>query len=534
MIPKSSVLHGTKSVINSRIKRPSLIPKIVHDFETILPYFQNGQYLGWSGFAGTNYPKAVPIALADHVEKNQLQGKMKFNVFCGASTGPETEDRWASLDMIDRLYPHQVGKNIQKGINQNRIRFADEHLAMFATDITYGYYTINKEKGDKRKLDLAIIEATEITEDGSIVPGASVGITPEIIQMADKIIVEINTSLPSFYGVHDMIHIEEPPFTKPFQIIRPDDRIGRPAIPCDPDKIIAIVESQLPDNTSNNSPEDETSIAIANHIVEFLKSEIEAGRMPKNLLPIQSGIGSIANAVIGGLSRGPFENLKVWTEVIQDTFLDFFDNGKLTFASATSLRFSPAGFNRLFNNWNNYQSKFVLRNQSVSNSAELIRRLGVIAMNTPVEFDIYGHVNSTCVNGSRMLNGVGGSGEFLRNSKLSIMHGPSTRPTKSDPHGVSSLVTFCSHIDHTEHDLDILVTEQGLADLRGLAPRDRAKEIIKKCAHPIYKPILMEYFETANQICLKKGSAHEPQILEKAFKMHLNLAEKDTMRIDKW
>ncbi|KAM9956080.1 hypothetical protein ACTFIW_005934 [Dictyostelium discoideum] len=528
------VQQGSKSLIESRIKRKSLLSKVVTDVSQLIPYFQNGHYVSMGGFAGTGYPKVVPIALADHVEKNGLQGKLKMNLFVGASVGPETEDRWAMLDMIDKRYPHQNGHHIRNGINSGRIRFADQHLSTFASDLLAGYYTLDKPHGSKRTMDIAIIEATEITEDGCIVPGASVGITPEILQMADKIIIEINTSLPSFKGLHDMVKIALPPFSKPYQITRVDDRIGLEAFPVDPEKIIAIVESQLPDNTSVGAPEDETSSAIANNIVQFFIHEIEQGRFPKNLLPLQSGIGSIANAVIGGLSKGPFDNLSVWTEVIQDTFLDFFDNGKLKFASATSLRFSPPGFNRLFNNWDNYKSKIILRNQAISNAAELISRVGCIALNTPCEVDIYGHVNSTNTMGSKMLNGLGGSGEFLRNSRISIVHTPSTRPTKTDPHGISCIVPFASHIDHTEHDIDIIVTEQGLADIRGLAPYERAKVIIQNCAHPIYKPILMEYLETSRQICLKNHMGHEPHQLDKAFKFYTNLSEKGTMKIDKW
>lgn len=45
-----------------------------------------------------------------------------------------------------------------------------------------------------------------------------------------------------------------------------------------------------------------------------------------------------------------------------------------------------------------------------------------------------------------------------------------------------------SHVDHTEHDVDILVTEQGLADLRGLAPRERARAIIDNCVHLTIAP----------------------------------------------
>jgi acetyl-CoA hydrolase len=82
---------------------------------------------------------------------------------------------------------------------------------------------------------------------------------------------------------------------------------------------------------------------------------------------------------------------------MQDTFLKFFDEEKLAFASATSVRFSPEGFHHFYDNWDKYTKKIILRSQPVSNSPEVIRRLGVVAMNTPVEFDIYGHANSTMV-----------------------------------------------------------------------------------------------------------------------------------------
>jgi len=131
-------------------------------------------------------------------------------------------------------------------------------------------------------------------------------------------------------------------------------------------------------------------------------------------------------------------------------------------------------------------------------------------------------------------HGIGGSGDFLRNAYLSIMHSPSARPSKTDPTGITCVVPKVTHVDHTEHDLDVLVTEQGLADLRGLCPRDRAQEIIDKCAHPDYKPILQDYFDMASSECLSKGVGHEPQILSKVYKMQQNLAENGTMKVDSW
>jgi len=297
---------------------------------------------------------------------------------------------------------------------------------------------------------------------------------------------------------------------------------------------VAIVESRKPDNTGPNAPENDESRAIAKHLIDFLSEEVTAGRLPKNLLPLQSGIGNVANSIIGGLAEGPFDQVRVWTEVLQDTFIRFFDSGKLEFATATSIKFSPEGFDHFYKNWANYKDRLLLRSQQVANSPEIIRRLGIIAMNTPLEVDIYAHANSTNALGSRMLNGIGGSADFLRNAKLSIMHTPSSRPTKTDPTGISCIVPFASHIDQTEHDLDVIVTEQGLADLRGLSPRERAPVIIEKCAHPDYKDLLREYYDRSLHECLKRGAGHEPHMLQNAFKFHTNFMEHGTMKIQGW
>lgn len=379
-----------------------------------------------------------------------------------------------------------------------------------------------------------VVEATDILEDGSIVPGASVGATPELVQMADKIIIEVNTSIPSFEGLHDITMTDLPPKRKPYLIMGVEDRIGTTSIPIDPEKVVGVLHSDYRDQTAPNTPADAGSQKIADHIIEFWTHEVKHGRLPDALLPIQSGIGNIANAVVGGLNDSNFKNLKVWTEVIQDTFLDLFDSGKLDFATATSVRFSPDGFKRFYDNWEAYHNKLLLRSQQVSNSPEIIRRLGVIGMNTPVEVDIYAHANSTCVLGSRMLNGLGGSADFLRSSKYSIMHTPSTRPSKTDPHGVSCIVPMCTHVDQTEHDLDVVVTEVGLADVRGLSPRERARVIIDKCAHEVYRPILKEYLDKAEWECLRKGMGHEPHLLWNSFDMHKALVEEGSMAKVQW
>ena len=164
----------------------------------------------------------------------------------------------------------------------------------------------------------------------------------------------------------------------------------------------------------------------------------------------------------------------------------------------------------------------VLRPQNISNSAEVIRRLGVISINTAIEFDIYGNVNSTHISGTNMMNGIGGSGDFARNSFLSIFV---TQSASKEFDAISHVVPMIPHVDHNEHDVDILVTEQGLADLRGLAPKERAQVIIDNCMHPEYKEQMQDYVEEA----LKRGG-QTPHVMEKAFSWHLDLKINGTMK----
>ncbi|QID77991.1 acetyl-CoA hydrolase [Saccharomyces pastorianus] len=303
------------NLLKQRVRYAPYLKKVKEAHE-LIPLFKNGQYLGWSGFTGVGTPKAVPEALIDHVEKNNLQGKLRFNLFVGASAGPE-ENRWAEHDMIIKRAPHQVGKPIAKAINQG--------------------------KKDNKILDYTIIEATAIKEDGSIVPGPSVGGSPEFITVSDKVIIEVNTATPSFEGIHDIDMPVNPPFRKPYPYLKVDDKCGVDSIPVDPEKVVAIVESTMRDQVPPNTPSDDMSRAIAGHLVEFFRNEVKHGRLPENLLPLQSGIGNIANAVIEGLAGAQFKHLTVWTEVLQDSFLDLFENGSLDYATATSVRLTEKG-----------------------------------------------------------------------------------------------------------------------------------------------------------------------------------------------
>jgi succinyl-CoA:acetate CoA-transferase len=448
-----------------------------------------GSAVGMSGFTGSGYPKEVPQALAKRIKaENQAGNPFRLRVWTGASTGPELDGALAKADAIEFRLPYNSDPIAREKINSGKMEYFDMHLSQVAPMAWQGFLG---------PLDTALIEIIGITEDGLLVPSSSVGNNKTWLDRAEKVILEVNSwQNEALDGMHDIYYgTALPPNRKPIPLMRADDRIGETYFRCDPEKIVAIVETQAPDRNLPFSPPDKTALQIAGHLIEFFEHEVKKGRLPPNLLPLQSGVGNIANAVLTGLNESRFEDMTSFTEVIQDGMLDMLTSGKLRMASATSFSLSPEAAANLNANMEQYRHKMILRPQEISNHPELVRRLGCIAMNGLIEADIYGNVNSTHVMGSRIQNGIGGSGDFARNAYVSIFMTPSTAKGGK----ISAIVPMASHVDHINQDVQVIVTEQGLADLRGLSPKQRAEVIIENCAHPDYKPALRDYYRRARE-----------------------------------
>jgi succinyl-CoA:acetate CoA-transferase len=468
---------------------------------------QPGNQIGMSGFTGSGYPKAVPMALARRVADAHLRGeKFKVNVFTGASTGPELDGALAMSGAMQLRMPYQSDPITRKLINAGEMQYIDIHLSHVAQFVEYGFLG---------KLDLAIIEVTAVLEDGRVIPSTSLGNNQTWIDCADKVILEVNSTQPmALEGLHDVYYgLGLPPFRDPIPLTSPSQRIGTPYLKIPIEKVIGIVYTDVPDRASPFKAPDENSKRIAGHILEFLGWEVKKGRLPQNLLPLQSGVGNIANAVLYGLQEGPFENMTAYTEVIQDGLIRLMETGKLLSASATSFSLSPDGLADIMPKIAEYKDRVVLRSQELSNNPGIIRRLGVLAMNGMLEADMYGNVNSTHVMGSSIMNGIGGSGDFARNGFMSIFMAPSTAQKGT----ISTIVPMVSHVDHTEHDVSVVVTEQGLADLRGLSPTQRAKLVIENCSHPDYRGALRDYASRASRLATGK---HTPHLLTESLSWH--------------
>ena len=466
-----------------------------------------GANVGMSGFTGAGYPKAVPQALARRIEGLHAAGEpFKIGLWTGASTAPELDGALAKVGGIEMRMPYQSDPTCRQRINAGQMQYMDIHLSHVAQFVWFGFMG---------HLDVAVVEVAGILPDGRLIPSSSVGNNKTWLDQADKIILEVNRwQHPGLEGMHDIYYgTHLPPHRQPIPLVRPEDRIGEAYLRCDPAKVIAVVETDLPDRNSAFTPPDDNSQRIAAHIIDFLQHEVKVGRLPKALLPLQSGVGNIANAVLEGLNQGPFDGLSAYTEVLQDGMLAMLRSGKLRNASATALSLSPAVMDEFLDNIDFYRERIVLRPQEISNHPEIIRRLGLISMNAMIEADIYGNVNSTHLMGSAIMNGIGGSGDFARNAYLSIFMTPSTAKNGA----ISCIVPMASHVDHTEHDVQILVTEQGLADLRGHSPTQRAEIVIDQCAHPDYRDALRDYLARARR---EACGQHTPHLLGEALSWH--------------
>ncbi|WP_293847239.1 acetyl-CoA hydrolase/transferase C-terminal domain-containing protein [Sphingopyxis sp.] len=391
-----------------------------------------GTTVGMSGFTGSGYPKAVPLALARRIEAAHDAGDpFSISVWTGASTGPELDGALAKAKGIDFRLPYNSDPIARGQINRGEMNYFDMHLSQVAPMAWQGFLG---------PLDTALVEVTAILPDGSLVPASSVGNNKTWLDRADQIILEVNRwQNPALEGMHDIYYgTALPPHRVPIPLIRPDDRIGQPTFRCDPAKIVAIVETDTPDRN-------------------------QAFKAPDQ--------------------------------------------------SATAFSLSPEAAHPLNADMDRYRERIILRPQEMSNHPELIRRLGCIAMNGMIEADIYGNVNSTHVMGSAIQNGIGGSGDFARNAYISIFMAPSTAKGGA----ISTIVPQVSHVDHINQDVQVIVTERGLADLRGLAPKQRARLVIEKCVHPDYRAMLADYYERALRDSYGK---HSPALLGEALSWH--------------
>ncbi|HOX52393.1 MAG TPA: acetyl-CoA hydrolase/transferase C-terminal domain-containing protein, partial [Fibrobacteria bacterium] len=367
---------------------------------------QHDMTVGFSGFTPAGSPKVVSLSLADKAKAEHEAGRpFKIGVVTGASTGDSLDGALARADAIKFRTPYQSNGDLRKALNEGRAEFFDMHLSQLQQTL---------RSGALGKIDMAVVEAADVTDDGEILLTSGVGSIPTTARMADKVIIELNVAhSKDLHGIHDIFEPADPPFRQPIPITSVRDRIGTPRLKIDPKKIVGIVDNNRPDEVKGFDELTDVTRQIGANAASFLVGELRAGRIPSQFLPIQSGVGNIANAVMAALNDAKdIPAFEMYTEVIQDAVFDLIDSGKVKFASGCSFTISPPVQKRLYDDLKRYRQHLILRPQEISNNPEVVRRLGLITMNTALEADIFGNINSTHVLGRSMMNGIGGSGDF--------------------------------------------------------------------------------------------------------------------------
>jgi acetyl-CoA hydrolase len=473
----------------------------------------HNEVIGFSGFTPAGAAKAIPTAIAEKARAEHEAGRdFKIGVITGASTGPSLDGELAKADAIKFRTPFQSDKDLRDSINAGKTHFFDMHLSLLPQYVRYGFLG---------ELDWAIVEAADVSDDGKILLTTSVGASPTFLTQAKKILVEVNTRHPKeLLGFHDIYEPNSPPNRSPIPICSADDRIGTQRVWVDPKKIAGIVVTDRKDEVRDFMPVTDVTTRIGLNVAEFLAAELKNGHIPKGFLPIQSGVGNVANAVLGAMGEHPdIPRFQMYSEVIQDSVIELIKNDRCSFVSGVSLTLTDPILQDLYDNLENYRGRILLRPQEIANNPEVVRRLGIISINTALEADIFGNINSTHVLGQKMMNGIGGSGDFTRNAYISIFTCPSTAKGGS----ISAIVPMCSHMDHSEHSVQVLVTEHGVADFRGKDPRERAEAVINNCVDPSYRDLLWKYFRLTEQ-------GHTPQSFRSAFAFHECFLETGDMR----
>ncbi len=491
---------------------PSLTP------EEAAELIDDGSTIGFSGFTPAGAAKAIPRALAAKARREHQAGRpFQVGVLTGASTGPSLDGALAEAEAISFRTPYQSSVTLRKQINSGQVRFADMHLSMLPQAARYGFLG---------PVHWAVVEACDMTPGGGVVLSTSVGASNTFMRLAGKVLIELNSKHPpSLLGMHDILEPLDPPARQEIPVYSCADRIGSPICVIDPKKIAGVVLTNEPDETGGFDEATPVTEQIGENVAEFLAVEMRAGRIPPEFLPLQSGVGNIANAVLGALARcKEIPAFEMYTEVLQDSVVPLLENGRCRFASTCALTLSPDAMARVTGNIDYFKRRIVMRPQEISNHPEIVRRLGIVSMNTAIEVDLGGNVNSTHVMGKTMMNGIGGSGDFTRNAYLSIFSCPSTAKGGK----ISAIVPLASHMDHSEHSVQIVITEQGVADLRGKDPHERAHLIIDRCAHPDYREQLRFYLEHTAQ------TSHEPLSLSLGFAMHRQFLRHGDMRNIVW
>ena len=499
------VSHRGSKLMNDRTGLNNL-KDLIAPAELAASLIKDGMTVAMSGWAMAGYPKSIPEVL---VSRKQSGESLSINLITGANV-PWLDDKLGAEQIIARRAPMIASRSLSAQANKGTMRYVEQQMNKMPRLL----------RGEHLgRIDVVVVEALGFDKEGNLIPTSSIGMTHYLMDAADEIIVEINSAQPDILeNLHDIYIPAPPPQTQPIPLVSTSQRIGQKGIPVEQSKIRYIVETDIPERMGAQPKGTEVTNMIAAHLFSFLEQEYKDwdGKLP----PVQTGFGSIADSIADAFQHSAFHDLQFYCGGVTEPVMELLASGKASAISAGGLGMSER-VEEILSEIPDLSERFVLRNGDLTNNAEIIGRLGLIALNTGIEMDIYGNVNSSHISGSRVVNGIGGGAGFAQTAGLSVMMIPSVAKGGA----ISGIVPMVSHHDICEHDIDIVITENGLADLRGLDDVERAEAIIENCASDAYKGQLSAYLVNAQEKC----GGHHPQLPDEAFAWHRRLKEEGSM-----
>ena len=489
--------------LRSRVKDVDLLDKVMDAEDAVRKFVAGSKAIAISGMTGTGYPKVVPRAMSEYVERT---GEKFDVVVYGAGTVGVDLEEYLSRIGIRRRFPIGASAEVtRKLVNSREFEAYDMWLTEYSRWLRDDVLT-RRFSG----IDIAIVEATGVTEEG-LVLGTSVDAIPVFIEKARGVIVELSLVKPYMLGLHD---IYVPKINEVIPVRSVLDRIGDRVVKIPKSKVMAVVPSTIDDQRGAYSPGGDIDRRVVENIVDFLSKEAsEDPNLRTDYVTLQPAAGPIASLLADRIHEIGF-SLSIWGEIASVRWLKTL-NGNVKAISGSAIYTLP-GDERLreefYENIDEFKDRVVLRPQAISNSPEIISRFYHINVQQAIEVDVYGQVNITYI-GDRFIVGVGGSGDHAKASYITIVALPSITGS-----GLPRVVPLVYHVDLVDHDVDIIVTDQGWADLRGLSPLEKARAIIEECAHPSYKDMLWDYLET-----VVKKTGHRPVDLRKAVEFREKL-----------
>jgi len=381
------------------------------------------------------------VEKASHLSDNEILHVHTLGV------APYAEPRYSDRFRLNAFF---VGVNAREAVAEGRADYTPVFLSELPKLISRGLVPI----------DVALIQVTPPDEHGFCSFGVSVEITKTASKMAKLVIAQVNRCMPRVLG-DSFIHVND---------------------------IDAVVVHDEPILELPPSEHDIVSDRIARHVSEL----VEDGST------LQIGIGTVPNAVLGVLTDK--KDLGIHTELLTEGVVDLIEEGVVTCEKKTINRGKiiasfAMGTRRLYDFIDNNPMVEFYESDYVNDPFIISQHDKMVAINQALEIDLTGQVCADSI-GYRFYSGLGGQADFVRGAIRSkggkaITVFPSTAK-EGEYSRIKSVLSEGAGVVLTRGDVDYVVTEYGVAPLRGKTIKERALALIN-IANPRFRNQLLQW-----------------------------------------